>query len=208
MRKIDKGREPASWTRYRQTPGAVYEPSEDLRESLLKEQGFICAYCMRRIPTKDSNSNETSRIEHILCRQKYPERQLDYRNMVICCPGAVDGNFHCDKSKDNSDITFDLFQQRCMDTLSYSTGDGTIRSSDDTYDREINEVLNLNHALLKRNRHRTLTGVINQLNKKDSWKRSQIRTLLNEWDSKDGEGTYKPYNGIVVWFLKKKLGQK
>ena len=128
--------------------------------------------------------------------------------MVICCPGAVDGNFHCDKSKDNSDITFDLFQQRCMDTLSYSTGDGTIRSSDDTYDREINEVLNLNHALLKRNRHRTLTGVINQLNKKDSWKRSQIRTLLNEWDSKDGEGIYKPYNGIVVWFLKKKLGQK
>ena len=83
-----------------------------------------------------------------------------------------------------------------------------IRSSDDTYDREINEVLNLNHALLKRNRHRTLTGVINQLNKKDSWKRSQIRTLLNEWDSKDGEGTYKPYNGIVVWFLKKKLGQR
>ena len=121
---------------------------------------------MRRIPTKDSNSNETSRIEHILCRERHAGLQLDYRNMVICCPGAIDGNFHCDKSKGNSDITFDLFQQRCMDTLSYVTGDGAIRSSDDTYDREINEVLNLNNALLKRNRQMTLNGIIRQLKKR------------------------------------------
>lgn len=205
MRKINKGQEPASWTKHRLTQGAVYEPSEELRESLLKEQGNICAYCMRRIPVKDENSNETSRIEHILCRQKHTERQLDYRNMVICCPGAIDGNFHCDKSKGNRDITFDLFQQHCIDTLSYSTGDGTIRSSDGTYEMEINEVLNLNHALLKKNRQMTLKGVINRLNQKNSWKQSQIRTLLNEWDNKDSQGSYKPYNGIVVWFLKKKL---
>lgn len=208
MRRIEKGQEPAAWTRHRLTPGAVYEPSEALRESLLKEQGYICAYCMRRIPVKDGNSNETSRIEHILCRERHADLQLDYRNMVICCPGAIDGTFHCDKSKGNRDITFDLSQQRCMDTLSYGSGDGTIRSSDNTYDRELNDVLNLNHALLKKNRSMTLKGVINRLNQRHSWKKSQIRTLLNEWDSKDGDGYYKPYNGIVVWFLKKKLEQK
>ena len=87
--------------------------------------------------------------------------------MVICCPGAIDGNFHCDKSKGNSDITFDLFQQRCMDTLSYGTGDGAIRSSNNTFDLEINEVLSLNNALLKRNRLMTLNGIIRQLKKKE-----------------------------------------
>ena len=208
MRRIDKGPEPTAWIRYRKTPGAVYEATDELRESLLKEQGYICAYCMRRIPTKDSNSNETSRIEHILCRERHAGLQLDYRNMVICCPGAIDGNFHCDKSKGSSDITFDLFQQRCMDTLSYGTRDGAIRSSNNTFDQEINEVLSLNNALLKRNRQMTLNGIIRQLKKKNSWKQSQIRTLLNEWDSKDNEGHYKPYNGIVVWYLKKKLGQR
>ena len=64
---------------------------------------------MRRIPHKDKNSNENSRIDHILSRDKHPDMKLDYGNMVICCPGAISGNFHCDKFKGEEDITFSLF---------------------------------------------------------------------------------------------------
>ena len=207
MRKKDKNAEPKEWTAYRQTPGAVYQSKPELRSSLLEEQGYICAYCMRRIPAKDANSNETTRIDHILCREKHEDRKLDYRNMVICCPGAIDCKFHCDKSKGNNDVSFNLFDQSFIDTLSYSTKDGTIKCGIEQYDTEINEILNLNHSLLKNNRKSTLKGVIQQLQKKRRWKATQIRKLLSHWDAKDRDGQYKPYNGIVVWYLKKRLNQ-
>lgn len=74
MRKIIKQSEPKEWMVYRRfTPEADYEANPELRKSLLEEQGYICAYCMRRIPVRDKNSNETSRIEHILSREKHPD---------------------------------------------------------------------------------------------------------------------------------------
>lgn len=83
MRKINKNPEPKEWTSYRLTPGADYKAIPELRRALLEEQGYICAYCMRRIPVKDSNSNETSRIEHILCRGKHDDEKLHYTKGVI-----------------------------------------------------------------------------------------------------------------------------
>ncbi len=209
MRKIEKSPEPKEWTKHRLTPGVDYEAIPELRESLLKEQGYICAYCMRRIPVKDKNSNEKSRIEHILCREKHDNNlKLNYQNMVICCPGAIDDNFHCDKLKANNDITFNLFQKEFIDTISYKTKDGEMNSSDIHHNTEIKNILNLNHSLLKKNRHQTLIGVIKSLNqKKTPWKRSEIQKHLSNWDNRDIEGKFKPYCGIIVWYLTKKLSQ-
>jgi uncharacterized protein (TIGR02646 family) len=57
---------------------------EALHETLLKEQGWICAYTMRRI------NKDTSHIEHIkpesLCRKDAVGSDLDYSNMVACFP--------------------------------------------------------------------------------------------------------------------------
>ena len=51
---IKKKLEPHSLTEYKQTINASFDnlPSEikdDIRKSLLKEQGYICAYCMKKI---------------------------------------------------------------------------------------------------------------------------------------------------------------
>lgn len=43
MRKINKNREPKEWTRHRLTSGADYEAIPELRQSLLEEQGYLCA---------------------------------------------------------------------------------------------------------------------------------------------------------------------
>jgi len=104
MIRINKGQEPNEWLQYRLTPGAKYEAIPELSGALLLEQGYICAYCMRRIPVKDKNSSETSRIDHIKCREHYPELELDYNNMIICCPGSIDSNFHCDRKKEYSGV--------------------------------------------------------------------------------------------------------
>ena len=206
MRKILKQLEPREWTKHRLTPGAKYEAVPELRKALLEEQGYLCAYCMRRIPIRDTNSNESTRIDHILSRTKHPELQLNYSNMVVCCPGAITSDFHCDKQKGENDITINLFEDHFFDTLSYSSKDGRIKSSDAESDRQINELLKLNHALLKRNRLETLRGVILMLNR-IGWTSSNIRHQIEIWNQKDQQGHYKPYNSIVVWFLKKKMEQ-
>lgn len=209
MRKIVKQKEPKEWTEYRLTPGVEYRPIPELRDALLKEQGYICAYCMRRIPVKDRNSNETTRIDHKLSRKNHPELQLNYTNMAICCPGAIDNDFHCDKLKEENDITFDLSDDRFFETISYSSKDGEIKSSDEEYNRQMNRLLNLNHSLLKRNRLGTLRGVIAMMNKENrkGWTAADIRRMIEIWDNKDSDGQYKPYNGIVLWFLNKRLRQ-
>lgn len=223
MIKINKGKEPAEWTKYRLTPGVDYDSIPELRESLLKEQGYICAYCMRRIPVKDVNSSETSRIDHIKSREKHPDLKLNYNNMVICCPGAISNEFHCDKSKGEEDITFDLFSDHFIDTISYSM-DGEIKSSNVAWNKEFGErtdkgfekgVLNLNNGILRQNRKEVIKAFVEQLNSmnknKQSWTKSRLQNALKEWESMhkddDGESKYKSYCGVIVYYLKKKLRQ-
>lgn len=54
MIEVKKGPEPKGLLQYRLTPHATYAamPSvlkQEMIESLLSEQGYICAYCMKRI---------------------------------------------------------------------------------------------------------------------------------------------------------------
>lgn len=209
MIQINKGSEPAEWSAKCNTPGFVeYEPIPELRHSLLKEQGYLCAYCMRSIPVHDMGVAESSKIEHILSRKAHPNRQLDFQNMVICCPGNIGNIAHCDKSKEDKCVSFDIFKPQLEDSISYESRSGKIKSSNPLWDKEINdaEILNLNHKLLMINRLQVLNGVQELLEKK-KWKKAELQLKLNEWLIKDKEGKFKPYCGIVRWYLNKKLRQ-
>jgi len=197
MKTIQKNREPSEWIERRNTPGAIYEAISQLRKSLIEEQGYICAYCMQRIET------DKSKIEHIKCQERYPDQQLDYNNLVICCYGNSN-EMHCDNSKGKQDISFSLFDQDLEKSISYKTKDGKITSCNTTWDRELNEVLNLNNPLLKKNRAEVLSGIISVLEKKQ-WKSPKLKRILNKYESKNTEGKYESYCGIAIWFLKKKI---
>lgn len=198
MHKITKKAEPIAWKRYRKTPGVSYQAIPELRDSLLQEQGYLCAYCMCRI------SREKSRIEHLRSRKNHPEQQLDYGNMVICCEGIINGEESCDRKKGDRDITFNLFSDGAIATLSYSYGDGAIRCTDPTHEKELNELLNLNNDILKANRHEALMGVITELGKK-RWTPATLRKQREEWAARNETGQFRPYLGIVLWLLDKKL---
>lgn len=210
MIKINKGNEPAAWTQIKQTPGIAFDNADKtaLRDALLREQGFICGYCMRRV------SNTTSRIEHlkpqtISIAENHPEETMDYHNMIICCNGDIDGNnnpkaFHCDRKKGETPIHFTPFDSNAINTLSYSSKDGEIKSSDINYSTDINKTLNLNQPLLKANRQAKLKGVIQMLGRKNNWKKSEIKKMIDTYSSKDSDGKMNDYCGIVVWFLTKR----
>ncbi|QSV71285.1 MAG: TIGR02646 family protein [Aphanizomenon flos-aquae KM1D3_PB] len=93
MKRIIKGIEPACLLKYRQierTDCDGYRPNYDgyrpkkpltLKKALLTEQGYICCYCMRRI------SEDNMEIEHWQPQSKYPELQINYKNLLASCSG-------------------------------------------------------------------------------------------------------------------------
>ena len=202
---ISKGKEPASWIQKRLTPNAVYEATPDLRASLLEEQGYICAYCMRRLPVKDGTIDARSKIEHIMSQENHPELQMNYSNMVICCPGKInDDELHCDSSKGENDLSCSPLSIDAMRTIQYNPSDGRIKSSDSRYDKEINDVLNLNTQILMDNRSETWNAVCDYLTRQ-GWTLSNIRKELSRYQSYNAKGQRIPYCGIVIYFLTKKM---
>ncbi|MDE5900292.1 MAG: hypothetical protein K2H33_02925 [Muribaculaceae bacterium] len=218
---IKKGPEPKSWKEYRNTPGADYQSTKDLVDALLKEQGYICAYCMRRIPCKDrlgktkdgkdTLTSEDHRVEHMLSREKHDDLKLDYGNMVMCCPGHIGSDDHCDRLKGPQDISFSPTDQRFIDTLTYKST-GEIESSDSGWNDEITGILNLNTTLLAQNRKSTLDAVIQKINlerRGRNWNRTLLEKYLEKYSTMhrcaDNELRHHPYCGIVTHYLRKKL---
>ncbi len=205
MIRLNKRNAPAAWVDKCATPGfAKYEPIPELRHALIAEQFGLCAFCMRRIPVKDQTEKETSKIAHLLSRTHHPDQQLNYNNMVAACPGMINGDAHCDKSQESHDITLPLFRSALQDTITYSSKDGAIKSKTPEWDAEIQKVLNLNNELLKKNRAETLEGIRIVLDRK-AWKLSQLQVLLQQWENADQDGLLKPYCGIVIWYLRRKI---
>lgn len=219
---IRKKTEPKEWLKYRSTPGVDYQSIPELVNSLLEEQGYVCAYCMRRIPCKDRLyrkdgttyvlTDEDHRVEHMQSRENHEDKKLDYSNMVICCPGHIGNEDHCDRLKGSRDISFSPLDSSFIETLSYKT-DGEIVSSNEQYNKEINEVLNLNTKILKENRKSTWEAVKKELiarNGGKPWNKSILSKYVEKYSSRherNGKLKLIPYCGVVLFFLQKKLKQ-
>ncbi len=208
MRRIRKGKEPKSWAEYRlSTPGARYDdaPKDDLRRALLAEQGYLCCYCMRRI------GEGTTRIEHRLPREKYPEEQFSYPNMLAACQGSegLDPALqHCDVRKHNTEITVDpAHPTRDVEELvAYSTS-GAIGSDDESIRRDLDVTLNLNLDWMKQARLAVLDGFREAFEKRHGgrWPAQIIERELRKWAEIPPGGKLDAYSGIVVSYLRKRL---
>jgi len=210
MRTIKKGPEPASLKQYRNEAGANYEDyngKEDLRESLVAEQGGICCYCMTRISPKWS----AMRIEHWRCQKDNPDKDLEYGNLLGACTGneKLASQFHhCDKSKGHKNLSRNpAVPEHHIEALISYSGDGTICSSDEVFNRELNEVLNLNEASLKNRRMAVLDGFISALPKVASLKRPFLERKVRDLNGEVDGGRLQPFCGVVLYWLRKRLAR-
>lgn len=145
METVKKGKEPSAWKQYRTTPGADYKATPQLSFALLKENGFVCAYCGRRIPCNDpisdqndEDSNHTLKyrtdkmhIEHVYPREALDSaaERMDYSNMVACCPGFIgdsgwqpgEVSCHCDHRKGSRFLHFNPFAEDLGKWFTYKT---------------------------------------------------------------------------------------
>ena len=209
MKKIIKQSEPRSLVEHRSQVNANYDnyPDKDkLRASLIKEQGYICCYCMSRIKLDEM------KIEHWQPQTKYSSRQLDYKNLLGACmgnQGARPQNQHCDTRKGDSEITINPIEgdKNCENLIKYRP-DGKIYSDDVSVNHDLNETLNLNLEFLKKNRKVALDVVLEQLRKKfpdKTWTTNIRQKIINDLSDKDANGYYSEYCQIAIWYLKYKL---
>lgn len=209
MKKIVKQQEPRSLTQHRLQPNADYEnyqAKNELRESLLKEQGYICCYCMSRITV------DQMKIEHWKPYSHYPSLRLDYKNLLGACmgnKGARQQNEHCDTKKHDDLITINPVDssRNCENIVKYrSTGE--IYSDDTAINDDLNQTLNLNLDFLKKNRKAALDEVVKQLIGKfptTTWSKSSLQRMISRLRGKDANGYYSEYCQFVVAYLEDKL---
>lgn len=217
MKRIIKNPPPRIYKDYCKKPEASFDgdgfPKELLRQSLLVEQGYICCYCMRKIP---ESKYPHVKIEHYRCRDTHKELTLNYNNLFAACTGfetLFDSEKTCDTKKNNSLLTLDLLTQtpNCDYLFQYNS-EGEIKAKDNSsvIYNEINQVLNLNMSFLKIGRQQTYLLIQNKVKKKlATLKKKEARfkfcsKLKDEWLSKQN-GKYREYCMVAVYYLEKKM---
>ncbi|MCI8337061.1 MAG: TIGR02646 family protein [Lachnospiraceae bacterium] len=212
MLYIQKGKEPVSLTRYKKQKHAYFDgfpEKDDIRERLLEEQGYLCAYCMRRIDIRHM------KIEHWYSENKLSDaKRLDYRNMLGSCIGHIDGTDGkkadtCDAAKKGKVIVVNPQDKSTLRTIKYRSS-GEIYSEDKVINGDINETLNLNSKehLLILNRKQLLRQVIAELSDMQNrgiWGKRILERVKQKYMEKDGMGRKKEYAGVAIWYIDRKL---
>lgn len=178
-----------------------------IKESLLMEQGYLCAYCMRRL-----DNTKHVKIEHIAPQSIYPEKSLVYKNMLAVCDGNEGSPYSlqtCDTHKRDTEIKADPTEPSVTDTIYYNNH-GEILSSDSRINDDLNDVLNLNAegSYLIKSRKDALNTINHELYKQQE-KGKSVYSILNQLSKTYGEKPYssklQPYVGIMRWYIHKKL---
>lgn len=211
MLYIKKGKPPKSFIEYTREKCARFddmppETKKELRRSLLEEQGYLCAYCMRRI----ADGGAETKIEHLQARNL--SNELVYQNLLAVChgnEGRPREHQTCDSRKGNRKLQFSPLDIADMNTIYYDH-QGHILSTKNGIQQELDDVLNLNDedGYLIYNRQKTLhlfLKTIRQSLGNKSLTKTQLEKKLRFYEGGE-QGKKVPYCGIIVWYLRKRLG--
>ena len=209
MRAITKGREPPSLTEHRRASHGDYGNYQDkssLRESLVSEQRGLCCYCMSRIQP----STNKMKIEHWRCQARYPDEQLNYRNLLGACLGGEGHPFrlqYCDTRKGDDDLLWNPADPaHAIEARVRYDLDGTIESNNEVFNTQLNQILNLNLPFLKENRKVVLDSLLDWWRKQPKpVPRGRIERKRDKYTV--GNSTLAPHCQVAVWWLQRKLGR-
>ena len=193
---------------------------EEVRECLMKEQGHLCAYCMRRIPDErvDGTGIPGVTLEHYIARNAIDDSVtagtglgVDYHNLLAVCSGGrvskgiyMDNELTCDASRGNRPLSINPLDERTLETIYYKNN-GEIAAKDSVIENDLVNILNLNcvkYSSLPEGRRKTLEPIeeyIATLENEDEML-DECRILLNDFEAETDPKT--PYCGILIWWLK------
>jgi uncharacterized protein (TIGR02646 family) len=220
-----KNNEPSSLILHKRTPHHNYDnydSKDELRLVLLREQGYLCCYCMRRIQAPIASK---MKIEHFKAESIYngtngnPDLTLDYMNLFASCKGSehkadnehesnksneskANKNYHCDKTKGSLDCPICPTNKADMDAIRFYS-DGSIKySGDESLNVKIENVLHLNRKQLVEDRKQVWKAAEDFLRRKST--KADINRLLTKF-SKTVDGKLEPYCQVTIYYLSRKL---
>jgi len=212
MMAIVKNDEPRSSREHRTNAHATYDnhPSKDeLRLSLVAEQRGLCCYCMSRI----KSDFDSMKIEHWQCQHEYVHRELDYTNLLGACKGG-EGNpphkQHCDTRKGSADLKWNPADPtHAIDSRINYSPDGSIGSNDEVFDQQLENILNLNIALLKNNRKGVLDAIVIWWKSEKARRKGPVPKAIFERQIEMflARSTRQPFCGVAVWWLRQRIGR-
>lgn len=220
MKRIIKNPEPNSLLEHRAQKHSNFDniplrTKVILRQNLLSEQGYICCYCMKRIP--ESNPPNI-KIEHFSCQAENEDLQLTYSNLFGSCTGNEGQpkiKQTCDTKKGNSTLTVNLLTNlpNCEFFFKFNA-EGEISSVNNNFeiDRQINEVLNLNMQTLKEGRKQIYIEVQRKV-EAESRKLGNKQLKIKYFETEKGkwlnrsDDKFKPFCMVAVYYLNKKIRQ-
>jgi len=203
MKWIRKNTPPHEFQVYVRIENADYdemdtEVKDVLRQALFYEQFGVCAYCQKKI--KIDKTKIEHHCERSICNGENgtQDRRLDYINLLLVCPGkgGRSNDLHCDTQKATFDSTNGLPMQinptikNHIATISYSSV-GLVRSSKESFDHELNEILNLNVKYLKKEREQKWLQIFrDSTDKNGNINTSKMQKILeNDLAKKDNKFT-------------------
>lgn len=203
-------------------------PKDDIRSTLVKEQHYLCAYCMRKITDeKDVNNRVNMRIEHWYPLSNNKIKAIEYSNFLAACEGIDSQNGEvikcCDNSKESSVIHIDPRDKRMMSLITYdSDGRISVRKADgwsqeeiDTFQKDIDEVLLLNgstekkyadkNSELKMYRSAVYKACAKRLSKLYLSGKLTKKAIQEIVDSIEKSEHYPEYAGVMLFYYKRWL---
>lgn len=198
MRHFKKTQAPESFTKWaKKNPNKSWEDfgkeaicvKDTLKDSLLKEQGYLCCYCECRVDKLDSH------IEHFIPRGKDNNKRFDYNNLHISCTKQGKEK-RCGHKKDN-EFNEDLIsplEEDCSSHFSYKTS-GEIEGIDKR-GKETREICNL-HSKALTERRKALIDVFLSYND-DDLRKEEVKKHLDFSKTELGE-----FYSMIEFFHKK-----
>ena len=192
-------------------------PKDGTRRQLAIDQGYLCAYCMRRINLDPTDQDRYLHIEHLMPQnQLTDEEAANFSNFLGVCPGNRDAAENDEKTCDAYRGSLDNEQQAMhlnpldavqMETI-YYLRNGEIRSTDTTLSAELSNKLNLNgdSTYLKQNRETAYQNPIKTLKDKKpqaEWTKTFLEKAWRAFCMPNKDGAYKEYVGVYEYWLKR-----
>lgn len=178
-----------------------------MRAALIQEQGALCAYCEGRI----SDSPSKMKIEHWSARHDDALHGLifTWSNLLGVCCGESGDEAHCDTyrgrlSTAQQALQLDPTQAPAPQSLLRMLGNGELVSDDPRMQADL-KTLNLNCALLKRNRVAALDHARKRAGR---FSRRELEQALKSLHVPNSKGELTEYLSVFERYYQRKLRAK
>lgn len=174
---------------------------EPVISSLLKEQGYLCAYTGIQIDLS------TSHIEHLypyqLCRKEPGNRDVDYENLVAAYPKDEQREIGFGAKKRNNWYDKTLFitplDPRCEQLFKYRLSGKVERNRTHKAAAEIMiEKFQLNHSTLKEKRAKAIKQALYKSFPNKTKSKAHLQRIVDSYDQPNAEGKLKQFCFVIT----------